>query len=379
MSEGASPFLQLLKLAKAPARRAELLRQLADMYVASSARLNAGARAEFDAILSALIESAGPEERRAAAARLAPLADAPPALMRRLAEDAVEIAAPVLLHSRALDRPTLHRLARDGEEARRMLIARREDCSGRLGALLAERGGEETLIALAQNQRARLDGAAMDVMTARTRQYARLHEPMIARLDLPPLTLTRLYFFVAPALKKEILMRADIIEPALAAGAASANRKSVLAETGDRMDAARNFVRRSLRAGAPRETFLCDLVRSGPSPAFLVAFAYYAGVEIDAARIMLSDRRREALAVACRAGDAPRPFFAKILFGVGKGDEKAEENEAQAARMLDLYMKIPREGAERLMRFWRVRGRGAAPSAPNAQHPPQIPHLRATG
>ena len=103
-----------------------------------------------------------------------------------------------------------------------MLIARREDCSGRLGALLAERGGEETLIALAQNQRARLDGAAMDVMTARTRQYARLHEPMIARLDLPPLTLTRLYFFVAPALKKEILMRADIIEPALAAGAASA-------------------------------------------------------------------------------------------------------------------------------------------------------------
>ena len=370
MTEGASPFLQLLKLAQVPTRRAELLRKLVDLYVANSARFNASARGELDAILSALVESAAAEERRAAAERLAPLADAPPALMRRLAQDKIEIAAPVLLHSRALDRASLHAIAGNGDESQRMLIARRADCSGRLAAMLAERGGEDTLIALAQNQRAELDGAAMDVMTARAREWSRLHEPMISRLDLPPLTLTRLYFLVAPALKKEIMLRADIIEAALATGAASANRKSVLVETGDRMDGARTFVRKTLRAGSQQETLLCDLIRSGPSAAFLVAFAHYAGVEIDAARIMLSDRRREALAVACRANGAPRPLFAKLLFGVGK----TGKDEAQAARMLDLYLKIPRESADRLMRFWRVRGRAAAP---NVQARPQLPHLRA--
>lgn len=368
MTASASPFLQLLNLAKVPTRRAELLRMLVDIYADNTAKFNANSRAELDTILSALVEAAPPDERRTAAERLAPLTNAPPALMRTLAEDTVTIAAPVLMHSRAIDKPTLHQLASEGDDAQLAFIAQRADCSARLNAILAERGGEATLVALAQNQRARLEGGAMDVLTARARKCASLHEPMVARLDLPPLTLTRLYFFVAPALKKELLRRADIIEPILAASAATANRKSVLTENGDRMDGARAFFRKALRRGDASPDLLCDLIKSGPSAAFVVGFAHYAGVELDAARIMLSDRRREALAIACRAAEAPRPVFAKLLFGISK----AQEEQAQAARILDLYLNIPHDAADRLMRIWRVRGRAAAP---NAQTPP----MRAAG
>jgi len=391
MTTGASPFLQLLKLAKAPGRRAELMSKLIDVYVADKTRFNAKARAELDAVLTALIEIAPDDARRTAAARLAPVDDAPPALMRRLAGDAMEIAAPVLSHSRAVDRETLYRLAREGGDARRLLIARRSDCGPTLGALLAEHGNEATLIALAENLRARLDGKAMDALTEAARRRPALHTPMAARPDLPPLTLTRLYFCVAPPLRRDILMRAEIIEPALAAGAASANRESVLTDAGDRLDGARRRVRKALRAGSAPATLLCDLLRAGPasaagragvSGAFLIAFAHYAGVEIDAARAMLGDRRCEALAVAARANDAPRPLFAKLMFGVGRLDE----DDAQTARMLDLYMKIPRHGAERLMRFWRVRGRAASPGTASPDEARrespldlEAPRLRAAG
>lgn len=368
MTASVSPILKMLQLAKAPSRRAELVSMLVDVYAANSARFSADVKAEFDVILTTLIDSVSQEDRRAAAERLAPLTNAPPRLMRLFAEDAFEVAAPVLLHSRAIDAPTLHRIARDSEDGRLAFIAQRPDCSASLSDILADRGDEATLVALAQNQRAVLDGSALDVMTVRARKYASMHEPMTARFDLPPLVLTRLYFLVAPHLRKEIMRRADIIDPALAASAATANRKSVLTENGDRLDNARTYMRKTLRGGGVTQSLLCDLLRSGPSPVFLVAFAHYAGVEIDAARIMLADRRREALALACRATETPRPIFAKLLFGL----TKLEEEEAQAARILDLYMKIPREAAERLMRFWRVRGRAAAPAA-------QTPPLRAAG
>lgn len=368
MSPSASPFLQLLNLAKVPSRRAELLRMLVDIYAENTAEIRGNSRAELDAILSALVEAAPEDQRRATAERLAPLSNAPPALMRNLAEDNVTIAAPVLMHSRAIDKSTLHEIARTGDDAQLAFIAQREDCSSSLSAILADRGGEATLVALAQNQRADLQGSAMDVLTARARKHASLHEPMVARLDLPPLTLTRLYFFVAPKLKKELLRRTDIIEPILAASAASANRKSVLLESGDRMDGARAFFRKAIHNGKASPDLLYNLLKSGPSSAFVVGFAHYAGVEIDAARIILSDRRREALAIACRANEAPRPFFAKLLFGISK----AQEEQAQAARILDLYLNIPNEAAERLMRIWRVRGRTAAPGA-------QTSPLRAAG
>ena len=69
----------------------------------------------------------------------------------------------------------------------------------------------------------------------------------------------------------------------------------------------------------------------------------------------MKDRSWESLAISCRAAGLERSTFAKIVFGL----QKSPEEQNKALRILDLYLKIPQEAAERVMRFWRVRAQSA--------------------
>lgn len=363
MTASASPLTHLTALAKDRARRGALMRALAELFVAGPDRFNGAARDLLDDVLLRLCDAAGPDDRRALAIRLADAPQAPPALMRRLARETLDIAAPVLKRCAALDEKALAAIAANAGEDRLILLAGRALCPPALAAAIAARGGETALLALAENEKARLAPETLDALIAKARRSQALRQAMIARLDLSPQALMQLYFLASPPGRKDILKRAALIEPALAGGAAAANRKAALTSgEGDRLGAARALVRQAVRAGGAQGRLLQDLIEKDQPAAFMIAFAYFAGVDAAAAKTILNDPRGEAQAIACRAADLPRPMFAKILFL----KLKSPEGDEAAARMLDLYLKIPRDAADKLMRFWRVRGRTgrAAPARP---------------
>ena len=111
------------------------------------------------------------------------------------------------------------------------------------------------------------------------------------------------------------------------------------------------------------------------STEFLLAFSHVVGIDTSTAQAILKDKSWESLAIASRAANLERATFAKIVFGLQR--DSKEQN--KALRILDLYLKIPQEAAERVMRFWRVRSQSAAATSADEPQVKRRPKLHEIG
>ncbi|MEQ8935982.1 MAG: DUF2336 domain-containing protein, partial [Amphiplicatus sp.] len=128
---------------------------------------------------------------------------------------------------------------------------------------------------------------------------------------------------------------------------------------GVEIEEARRFIRERIQSNSLNESLLKELMEMRRSTEFLLAFAHVAGVDTSTTQRIMQDRSWESLAITCRAAGLERSTFAKIVFGL----QKSPEEQNKALRILDLYLKIPQEAAERVMRFWRVRAQAASGEA----------------
>lgn len=365
MTAGASRLKALMETARdhAPDARRALLRDITDIFLMRPDGLNAAEMQHFDAILSFLLRDASPALRREIAERLADAPAAPRGVLRQLAFDDINVADPVLRRAGALSDADLAAVVAERGGAHAKALARRRSVSETLSAALVETGDEDVLLNLARNQGARFSLAAMQAMIAEAKRRSALQEPLTGRYDLPPHLLTQLYFFVSSALKRDILNRADMLDPSLVDVAAAASRRRLLEqaarEAASERSATKRAVAEKMRLGAVDEALLSSLIAEKQHAEFVFAFAWLAGVDLDAAQTILKDRSFEALAIVCRAARMERQVFARIVFSL----RRDEASKAKALRILDLYLKVPEEAAARLMRFWRMRtqaGRDAA-------------------
>ena len=365
MSAGASRLKQLIAVAKEGSsdKRRDLLRDITDVFMAQPERYTSTELQHFDVIMSRVTEQVEVALRREIAEKLADVPTAPRGLIKQLASDEISVAEPVLRRSQALTEDDLVRIVRQRSQGHMKAITKRKQVPASVTSELVERGGEDVLVSLAQNQGAQFKPDAMEKMVSHSRSMKSLQKPMTDRFDLPPQLLTQMYFFVSSALKKEILKRSNMLDPALIDEAVKSNRKKILTEAvrdaRSEVTEAREFIQEKVRANAINETLLKELIEMRRSTEFLLAFSHHVGIDSSTAQAILKDRTWESLAIACRAAGLERPTFAKIVFGMQKGAE--EQN--KALRILDLYLKIPQEAAERVMRFWRVRAQAAGASA----------------
>jgi uncharacterized protein (DUF2336 family) len=362
MSGEQSRLKQLITLAKedSPEKRSSLLREITDVFMAAPDRYTSSEMQHFDVIMSKVTESVEAQLRREIAEKLADAPTAPKGLLRQLALDEIIVAEPVLKRSAALSEEDLIRVIRQRGQEHMKAITQRREIPETVTAELVGRGDKEVLVSLAGNKGARLNHETMEKLVEHARTIGELQAPMAGRYDLPPQLLTQMYFFVSSALKKEILKRSDMLDPALIDEAVEANRQKILtsavneAQTG--VDAARKFIRDRIAHNTLNESLLKELIEQRKSTEFLFGFAHYIGVDTSTAQRVLGDRSWESLAIACRASGLERSTFAKIVFGL----QRTADEQQKALRILDLYLKIPQEAAERVMRFWRVRAQATA-------------------
>ncbi len=362
MSGEQSRLKQLISLAKEDSseKRGSLLREITDVFMAAPDRYTSTEMQHFDVIMSKVTESVEAQLRREIAEKLADSPTAPKGLLRQLALDEIHVAEPVLKRSQALSEDDMIRVIRQrGQEHMKALTQRRE-IPETVSAELVERGDKEVLVSLAENKGAKLNPKTMEKLVEHSRTINELQAPMAGRYDLPPQLLTQMYFFVSSALKKEILKRSDMLDPALIDEAVEANRQKILthavAEAQTGVDSARQFIRERIALNTLNETLLKELIESRKSTEFLLGFAHYVGIDSSTAQRIMQDRSWESLAISCRAAGLERSTFAKVVFGL----QRTADEQQKALRILDLYLKIPQEAAERVMRFWRVRAQATA-------------------
>ena len=361
-----SRLKQLIEVARegTTERRADLLREITDVFMAAPDRYTSAEMQHFDVILSKVTESVEIALRAEIAEKLADTPNAPKNLIRQLAHDEISVAQPILERSVALSEDDLVRIIRQRTQDHMRAISRRREVPATVSAELVERGDKEVLVALAENQGARFAQETMSRLVEHSRAIPELQAPLTERYDLPPNLLTQMYFFVSSALKREILKRSDLLDPALIDEAIEGNRAKILKQAVDgaqtEVAAAHRFVEDKIKAGLLNEQLLKDLVESRRSTEFLLSFAHLVGVDSATAQRVLQDKSFESIAIACRAAGLERSTFAKIVFSLQRG----ESEQQKALRILDLYLKVPHEAAERVMRFWRVRAEAGAPEKP---------------
>lgn len=179
-------YLAFIRTAGA-AGRAEAGAALARAFLAAGTPggLPGEETAEAELALTAMLDDDSPQVRRALAQELASSPHAPRHIVSALAADQSDVSACILNRSPLLGPAELIDCARIGDAYAQAAIALRPGLPREVCSALAASGCCEALVALAVNETAGLDEAAMYAMLSRFGADGELREALLARAVLP--------------------------------------------------------------------------------------------------------------------------------------------------------------------------------------------------
>jgi uncharacterized protein (DUF2336 family) len=342
---------------RSPEGRAALVAAVSEMFYGGERALDPSERRLMADILKRLIGEVEKSVRKDLAERLADRADAPSDVIWLLANDAAEIAYPVLSRSSLLSDDDLLHVVRKHTLEHRKAIARRNPVSERLSfALLAAREENVAAVLLA-NSNARIGDAAYTVLADMAQIYESLHTPLLRRSDLPLEVARKVYWLVSAALRQHLVARFHI-DPATLDDAIEEtveahtpwHRRGDIAPPPALAEAADDLVR---NGGATAES-LNQLIRNGQVDLFEVVLSRLLDLRLVAVRRILYEPGGTALAVALKAIQTPKPDLASIFIWSRQarpGDQSVDPTEV--GRVLELYDRIQPSAAQWVLKRWQ--------------------------
>jgi uncharacterized protein (DUF2336 family) len=347
----------LIDLAKEPSseKRRVLLREVTDLFFANPDH-RGGELTLFDDVLTQLAGEMEEAVRVELAVRLAPTPSPPFKLVRTLAADAaIAVAQPILEGSSALTDEDLVAVALKRGQEHLKAISRRPVVSEAVTDVILARADDETLGVLLTNDGAVLSRQGHETAVDRAGANPVLQEAVVNRRDLPIDLLNEMYFAVEAKLRNKILERNASVDPAALEAALAAGRTRVASQDGalpDDYEAAERDVRSMVARKALTPKALASMLRNRESTRFMVALGELAGIDFHTARVILERRELDALAIVCKAADFDRSLF--LTFAVLVLDRDSDPM-GRAKQYGDLYSELPKESAQRTLRFWRMR------------------------
>jgi uncharacterized protein (DUF2336 family) len=359
MAVGANSNFALLKdfaQEQSSDRRRDLLRQATDMLLADGRALSPDELTLLDDVMDRVASELSAEVRAELSRKIsaAPIPFARTA--RKLAMDDIEIARPVLEHSRALTQDDLLDVIAQKSSDHMMAVTRRDDIGERVSSALVEKGEDRVVVSLLQNQTARIDEATYDRVAERAETARALQGPLVRRKSIPLHLLSDIYLKVEADLRREILQRYEGIPAAQLDAAFERSRNRVSRALGalpEDFDAARREVDGMARQGTLTPPMLVTLLRQGAAKrtAFILAFARLADVNHELVEKLVASADLDALAMLSRGTGFDRALFVTLaMLIVGKDAPMGRIKEFG-----ELYNAVPPEAARRAIRFWKMR------------------------
>ena len=352
-----SKLHDLIEMAHEPSsqRRRQLLRGLTDLFF-SSEDLRGEEMELFDDVLSQLAGEMEDAVRLELSQRMAAAPAPPRGLLRDLARDtAIHVAEPILANSHALTDDDLLSVVRTRGQDHMRAISRRPMVSEAVSEAIVERGDDHTLGLLLANDGARMSRETHELVVDRATESADLHEAVIRRKAVPIDLLNEMYFVVEARLRGEILARNEAMDPGALNAALAAGRKQLAARDGalppDYAEAEAQ-VRALQASGAITAQRLAGFLRARETTKFLVALSELAEIDFHTARRILERRELDALSIVCKAAGFDRSLYLTFAVLILDRDSNAM---GRAREYGELYENLPREAAQRTIRFWRMR------------------------
>ncbi|WP_395944560.1 DUF2336 domain-containing protein [Brevundimonas sp.] len=352
----ASRLPQLIALAGegSSEKRRLLLRELTDHFF-GGVEHSAAETELYGSVLETLADEMETAVRAELAARFADAPNAPHSLIRRLANDNIDVAEPVLRASTVLtDEDLIGVVSKHGQDHMRAVSGRIEVPEA-VSEIIVARGDDDTLGALLRNDGARLSRAASESAVERAKVNPALHAATVERKTLPADLLNEMYFVVEARLRHQILEQNARMDPELLEAALAAGRTRVATDDGalppDYAES-QAYVDELHAAGQLTPQVLIRFLRSKGRTPFLVALSRLSDVDFHTARGIVDRRDLDALSVVCKAADIDRAIYLTYAVSLLGADANPMGKAAAYGRM---YGELTKEAALRTLRFWRMR------------------------
>ena len=359
-------LLALANDSSAESRRA-LTRIIGDLFAERGSVLSGRERALMSDILGKLIGQFEQAVRKELAMRLADSAAVPSELVVLLANDEIEVARPILLHSTVLSDEELIGIIHRRTMEHQLAIAMRRSLSARVSAALAETENVDVVRALLENDQAEISAATMEYLVEESRRVDDYQEPLLRREHLDPSLARRMYWWVSAALRSYIVRNFDIdlaqlddeIEETIAR-LAGCDGQVGTADGETRPDAqpgvrshGGKLAAQLARAGLITPELLVRTLRQGQILLFEHLFAAATG--LDPARIgrILFDPSARMLTIACRAIGMDREHFAAIYLLRRQSGDRRVRDPRELSHIMRLFDSIGAADARQVVRQWR--------------------------
>jgi uncharacterized protein (DUF2336 family) len=347
-----------------PEKRLDTIKRVTDLFLASAGSFNSEQIELFGDVLERLIKTI---ELRAIAdvsarialvevsLQLAPIAQAPPSVIRCLARhDEIAVAGPVLTESARLSTEDLVEIAETKSEQHLLAISGRWWLKEVITDALLARRYPTVSRRLVNNPGARVSAAGFAIVIAQAESDPELAIETGIRVDLPPDLRHRLLSNATEAVRARLLSRApphvfEEIRRAIAAVSAGVNRE--MSRVHD-FTAAKRFVALLNEKGELNEATLFGFAQQRNYEQTVAALAELSQSTIEVVRPLMQSLRDDGLLVPCKVAGLSWETVHAVLesrFVTGSmGPHALAKARSQFARMTT-------QKARRLLRFWQVR------------------------
>jgi len=349
----------LLSLArdKSVEGRTALVKALGDLFYDSHSELSDDERNLMGDILQRLIGDVESVVRKALAETLSGIPGAPPQIINALANDALDIAYPILIESSVLQDMELVEIIRHRTAEHQLAIAMRETVSETVSDALVDTDNNDVIRTLVENRGARISGETLEKIVDRSESQPDLQSPLLQRNELSPTLAKRMYWWVSAALRKSIVERFDIDSVELDKSIERAVKDLMgepiaKAENADNTD---HMIKSLINAGKVTPPLMIQTLRQGEIALFEEMLSGLSNLNAKLVRRFVFEPGGEALAILCRALEIMKPDFASIFLlsrSARPGDKVVDPSEL--TRVLDLYDRIKLETAKKVVEHWRL-------------------------
>ncbi|TCU62928.1 uncharacterized protein (DUF2336 family) [Bradyrhizobium sp. R2.2-H] len=347
-----------------PEKGLETARRVTELFLASAGNFDDEQIALFDDVLERLI---GTIELRAIAdvaarvalaeisAQLAPVAQAPPSVIRRLANsDEIRIAGPVLQESARLDDGELVKIASAKGEPHLLAVAGRWWLKEIVTDALLARRYPSVSRRLAANPGARVSGKGFAIIIGQAESDPELAVSVGVRVDLPSELRRQLLRAATDTVRTRLLSRApphlfEEIQSAIAAVTIGVEREM----SGVRdFEGAKRAIAGLKATGQLDEAALLGFARQRRYEETVATLAALSGSTVEVVRPLMQSVREDGLLVPCKAAQLSWETTGAVLesrFATGA------MKPADLARAQNHFAGMTTEDARRTLRFWQVR------------------------
>jgi uncharacterized protein (DUF2336 family) len=346
------------------AKHLETVKRVTDLFLSSAGIYNAEQIELFDKLLERLVKTleiraiADVSARIALAelsAQLAPISQAPPSVVRRLARnDEITVAEPVLKESARLSADDLIEVAQFKSEQHLLAIAGRWWLKEVVTDALLARRYPSVSRRIVNNPGARISTSGFAILVGQAESDPELAVQTGVRVDLPSALRDQLLRSATEAVRARLLSRApahlfEEIRAAIAAVAAGVSRD--MSKPHDFVEA-RRLVALLESAGELNETALLGFAEQRRYEETVAALARLSQSSIEVIRPLMQSLRDDGVLVPCKAAELNWKTVCAILqcrFATGA------MSSLELAKLQRQFIDMNSESARRLLKFWQLR------------------------